>query len=63
MGGMCDEPLQAESYDEIMKVGWEHVEKAHPEMAQNIKSMPKDHPQMVEWEKNFRETWESTPEM
>ena len=62
MGGMCDEPLSAGSYDEMMKVGWEHLEKAHPQMVKDIQAMPKDDPKMVEWETGFRKTFEETPE-
>ena len=48
MGGMCDAPLMADSYDGIIKVGMEHLKVAHPEMAESIESMPKDAPMMVE---------------
>lgn len=61
MGGPCDAKLSANSYDEIMKVGMAHMEKAHPDMAEKVKSMPKDDPMMVEWEKSFKKTWAETP--
>jgi hypothetical protein len=61
MGGMCDEKLSADTYEGMLDVGMKHVEAAHAEMAESIKKMPKDHPMMVEWEKNFRKTWEETP--
>lgn len=61
MGGMCDEKLTAETYEGILDVGMKHVELAHPEMAENIKKMPKDDSMMVAWEKNFIKTWEETP--
>jgi predicted small metal-binding protein len=63
MGGMCDTPLIADNYDEMMKVGMDHVKKAHPEMAADIEKMPKDDPMMVKWEKDFRKTWANTPDM
>lgn len=63
MGGMCDEPLMADSYEGIIKVGMEHLKVAHPEMAKNIESMPKDAPAMIEWEEEFKKTWAETPEM
>ena len=63
MGGMCDEPLIADSYEGIIEVGMEHLKVAHPEMAKNIESMPKDAPMMVEWEEKFKKTWADTPEV
>jgi hypothetical protein len=62
MGGMCDEPITGSTKDEMLARGMEHVEAAHPEMAQGIKSMAKDDPMMVEWEQKFNATWESTPD-
>lgn len=63
MGGMCDAPLSAESYEEMIHVGMEHLKTDHPEMAASIEAMPKDHPMLVEWEKNFKQTWAQTPDM
>ena len=63
MGGMCDTPLSADTYDGMMMVGMEHLKVAHPEMAASVEAMPKDDPMMVEWEKNFKKTWADTPDM
>jgi predicted small metal-binding protein len=63
MGGMCDAPLSANSYDEMMTVGMEHLEKAHPEMAADVKAMPKDDPKMLAWEVDFKKTWAETAEV
>ncbi len=63
MGGLCDKVLAADSYDGIMKVGMEHLEKAHPEMAADIKGLSKDDPKMLKWEREFRKTWDSLPEV
>ncbi len=62
MGGMCDTMLSAPTYEEMIKVGMEHVKVAHPEMAASIESMAKDDPMMLAWEKNFKQTWDNTPE-
>ena len=62
MGGMCDTPLSAASYDDMIKVGMEHVRIAHPEIAASIESMGINDPLMLEWEKNFSKTWADTPE-
>ena len=63
MGGMCDEALKAESYDEMMMVGMKHLEAKHPDMAKDIKAMPKDDPAMLEWEVEFKKTWADTPDL
>ena len=61
MGGMCDEKLSANTSKEMMDAGWDHIKKAHPEMAAGIEKMPKDDPKMKEWEDGFNKTWEETP--
>jgi hypothetical protein len=61
MGGMCDEPISAETYDQMIANGMIHIEAAHPEMAASIKSMSKDDPLMVKWEEDFKKTWEAAP--
>lgn len=63
MGGMCDTPLSANSYDEMLSEGMKHLEVSHSEMATQVKSMPKDHPEMVKWEEDFKKTWADTPEI
>lgn len=62
MGGMCEAPLSADSYDNMIKAGMEHLKATHPEMASTIEAMPKDHPMMIEWEQKFKKTWADTPE-
>lgn len=62
LGGMCDEPISANSKDELMTKGMAHLEKAHPKMAADVKKMPKDDPQMVKWQKDFDKTWNQTPD-
>jgi len=62
MGGMCDASMSASTNDEMMQKGMEHLESAHPEMAANIKAMPKDDPKMVEWSKKFDADWAAAPE-
>lgn len=62
MGGMCDEKIQGATADEMMSNGMAHLEQAHPDMAANIKTMPKDDPKMVEWSTKFMADFENTPE-
>lgn len=62
MGGMCDTAMSASTQDEMIAKGMAHLESAHPEMAANIKAMPKDDPLMVEWSEKFVKDWEAAPE-
>lgn len=62
MGGMCDHKMTAATSDEMMKIGMEHLEAAHPQMAADIKAMPKDDPKMVEWYNKFMADWAALPE-
>ncbi|MDB5266442.1 MAG: hypothetical protein JWN89_257 [Parcubacteria group bacterium] len=62
MGGMCDEEITAGSKDEMLAKGMEHVEAAHPEMAESIKKMSPADPLMVDWQKKFDASYEAAPE-
>jgi hypothetical protein len=63
MGGMCDEPIAAATYEEWIDKGWKHILQAHPEMAENIQRMPKDDPKMQKWEEDSHNAWEAAPEV
>jgi predicted small metal-binding protein len=62
MGGPCDHPITAETSEEMMGLGMQHIEDAHPEMAADIKAMPADAPAMVAWSEKFHKDWDATPE-
>jgi len=62
MGGMCDAAITANTKDEMMSKGMAHLEEAHPEMAADVKKMPKDDPLMVEWQSKFDKDWDAAPE-
>lgn len=62
MGGMCDHSMSAETSEEMIAVGMQHIEAVHPEMAADIKAMPADHPMMVAWSEKFHKDWDATPE-
>ncbi len=62
MGGKCDHPMTAEISDEMMKVGMEHIEDTHPEMAADIKAMSKDDPKMIAWYEKFMADFAATPD-
>jgi predicted small metal-binding protein len=62
MGGMCDTPITANTKEEMLGQGMRHLEEAHPKMAEGVKSMPADDPNMVAWREGFDRTWTETPE-
>lgn len=62
MGGMCETVVTGNTAEEMMSNGMAHLEEAHPEMAANVKAMPKDDPKMVEWNEKFMKDWEAAPE-
>ncbi len=62
MGGMCETAVTGNTAEEMMSNGMAHLEEAHPEMAANVKAMPKDDPKMVEWNEKFMKDWEAAPE-
>ena len=62
MGGTCDTAMTAATSDEMMSMGMAHLESAHPEMAADIKAMPKDDPKMVAWGQKFAADWAAAPE-
>lgn len=62
MGGECDAVIMGSTPDEVMKAGMMHLEQAHPDMAARVKGMPKDDPQMKEWNDKFMKDWEAAPE-
>jgi len=61
-GGMCERSITAPTPEEMMDLGMKHLEQDHPEMAENIKKMPKDDPEMIAWGTKFAADWEVTPE-
>ena len=62
MGGPCEEKIKGATPDEMIKNGMVHMEKAHPKMAADVKAMAKADPQMIEWNKKFKEDWKNTPD-
>lgn len=62
MGGPCDAKIMGATPDEMMMNGMKHMEEAHPDMAADIKAMPKDDPKMVAWSEKFMKDWAMTPD-
>ena len=62
MGGMCEEKVSAETEMDMIAAGMAHLEVAHPEMAESIKSLDKNDPMIISWGEKFHADWEATPE-
>jgi predicted small metal-binding protein len=62
LGGPCEAKMSGNTPDELMMNGMKHLESAHPQMAADVKSAPKDDPRMTEWSKKFKKDWENTPD-
>lgn len=60
MGGPCEAELSAETMDEMIAVGMEHLEAEHPEMAEKLKTNTQA--ENDAWAEEFREKWEEVPE-
>ncbi len=59
MGGPCDAAMTANTPDEMMEKGMEHVRKAHPEMVDDIENMSDEDGK--KWNDAFMKKWASTP--
>ncbi len=62
MGGTCDAKIVGSTAEEMMMNGMKHLEQVHPEMAADVKAMPKDDPKMVEWSNKFMADFKNAPE-
>lgn len=60
LGGPCDAKMTTATKEEMMKVGMEHVEAVHPEMATKIKAMTKE--ETDKWAMDFDAKWMAKPE-
>ena len=58
---MCDTPMTASTKEEMLKMGIEHLEHAHPEQAKMVKDAPQDSSMMKSWYEYFNGLWEKTP--
>jgi len=59
MGGPCDHEMVAETQEEMMMKGMEHVKAAHPEMVHDIENMTPE--QSAEWQKGYDAAWAAAP--
>lgn len=61
MGGMCDHSMTANTPEEMIKLGMAHLEDAHLDMANTIKSLGEDSPELISWNKKFMTDWSELP--
>ena len=57
----CTAVISGNTPDEMMQDGMKHLNATHPEMAEDIKNMPKEANE--KWMAEFQEKWKATPEM
>ncbi len=64
MGGPCDAEMTADTAEEMMKKGGEHVmaatDEEHMKIAEDMKNMPEEGKK--EWNDMFMGKWEATPD-
>lgn len=60
MGGPCEATITGNTPDEMIANGTTHVNEAHPELAESMKTMPKE--ALDKWNTDFQAKWEATPE-
>lgn len=62
MGGpeTCDTVISGNTPEEMSNNGMVHINEEHPQMAEDIRSMPKE--ALDTWNAEFREKWDAAPE-
>ena len=63
MGGpaTCTATISGNTADEMVANGMKHVTEAHPEMAESMKTMPKETTEA--WRAEFQGKWDAAAEM
>lgn len=56
LGGVCDQKLSAESWDEMVGVMTKHVVENHPDTGKKMEKMHKEDPK--KWGKEMKPKWE-----
>ena len=60
LAGVCDEPLSADSWDEIVQVMTKHVIQNHPDLAKKMEQMHNEDPE--KWGRENRPKWDAAPQ-
>ncbi len=63
MGGpaTCKARIRGNTPEEMIDNGMKHVQKAHPDMAEGMKTMSKE--EGDKWRAEFQKKWDAAPEM
>ena len=59
LGGVCNEKLSAESWDDIVSAMSKHVIASHPDLAKDMEKMHAEDPH--KWGSEMKPKWEATP--
>ena len=63
MGGppTCTAKIKGNTPEEMIANGMKHLQEAHPEMAEGMKTMSKE--EADKWRADFQKKWDAAPEM
>ena len=59
LGGKCDQPLSASSWDEMVQKITHHVMECHPDVAKDMERMHNQDPE--KWGREMKPKWDSAP--
>ena len=59
LGGVCDEKLKAESWNEMVEKITKHVIENHPDTSKDMEIMHNEEPE--KWGKEMKPKWEAIP--
>jgi predicted small metal-binding protein len=59
LGGVCDAPISAETWNEAVRKMTEHVIANHPETAKEMEKMHNADPK--KWSSIYKPKWDATP--
>lgn len=60
LGGVCDQKLSADTWDQMVKTMTSHVMAKHPQVAKKMEEMHNDDPK--QWAKETKPKWDAAPE-
>ena len=60
LGGPCNQPLSANTWEEMVKKMTAHVMKEHPNTAREMEDMHKEDPRR--WGQEMKPKWEAKPQ-
>lgn len=61
LGGTCEVPLSASSWDEMVKTMTNHVMGKHPDVAKKMEQMHKEDPK--KWGREMKPKWDAAKDV